>query len=125
MKRKGIILSVAAVGLILISSVIGLSLHSHWQADKQREECLAHLRVIEAATISWAMLNMKAQGDRVVLEEVGAFINGGVPHCPSGIDYVIPALGDQNPVCPLHGDLIKQYGHSEKLNYIAQHATPN
>jgi len=64
--------------------------------------CLNNLRQIDGAKKVWAHSAAKSDGDRVIVEEVNAFIKGGSPVCPDGGTYSYNSIG-KLPSCSLGG----------------------
>ena len=65
---------------------------------------------MEAAKNEWALENGKTNSDVVTYSDLTPYIQlnskGRIPECPQGGTYIIRPVGE-NPICSLHGDLIK------------------
>lgn len=75
-------------------------------AIKQREACIANLRLIYAAKQAWALDKNKTDTDIPTEQDLLPYIKGGVfPTCPAGGVYTIGAVG-QPPTCSIPGHVL-------------------
>lgn len=73
---------------------------------KQREGCIANLRLIYAAKQAWALEKNKTDNDVPTEQDLLPYIKGGVfPTCPGGGVYTIGAVG-QPPTCSISGHVL-------------------
>jgi predicted RNase H-like nuclease (RuvC/YqgF family) len=78
-------------------------------AEAVRNQCINHLRQIDAAKDEWALENNKVAGDIPTVQDIAPYIkldaNGNIPGCPSGGTYTIGAVG-VNPTCSIPGHVL-------------------
>ncbi len=75
-------------------------------AAKQREACIANLRLIYAAKQAWALDKNKTDTDIPTEQDLLPYIKGGVfPTCPAGGIYTIGPVG-QPPTCSISGHIL-------------------
>jgi hypothetical protein len=78
------------------------------RALAQRNSCVANMRQIDGATISFALEQKLYRGDAVPAQEVAQFLRRGViPTCPAGGTYTLPVVM-QSPICSVHGPLFSE-----------------
>jgi len=66
------------------------------------DACKSMLANIDGAMGMWATAEKKADGDMPTADQLGKYLNGRVPSCPSGGAYTIGAVGNQ-ATCSIHG----------------------
>jgi prepilin-type N-terminal cleavage/methylation domain-containing protein len=64
--------------------------------------CINNLRQLTGAKDQWAMENAKTETDPVVMNEVIAYVKGGLPTCPSSGTYTFTTVGT-NATCTIAG----------------------
>ncbi|MGH7942195.1 MAG: hypothetical protein ACREE6_13845 [Limisphaerales bacterium] len=73
---------------------------------RQRNECIANLRLIYVAKQAWALEKNKADTDTPTEQDLLPYIKGGVfPVCPAGGTYSIGPVG-QLPTCSIPGHVL-------------------
>ena len=83
------------------------------QSQRWKAACLHNLRMIDAAMRSCALEIDANRGDTLPLAKLVPYIKGrALPKCPSGVDYVVPPVGE-SPTCPYHGNLLAEVGDLE------------
>ena len=75
-------------------------------AARQRESCIANLRLIYAAKQAWALEKNKTDTDVPTEQDLLPYIKGGIfPTCPGGGVYTIGAVS-QPPTCSIPGHVL-------------------
>jgi len=75
-------------------------------AARQRESCIANLRLIYAAKQAWALEKNKTDTDIPTEQDLLPYIKGGIfPTCPGGGVYTIGAVS-QPPTCSIPGHVL-------------------
>jgi len=106
--RRRILLVVSA-GAVLFA--LGF-LPSHRLAQQKREQkkCLQYLLQVNEVLNCCVPLEKKMKpGDPIAPNDVLDFMKDRVlPRCPSGCKYLVPYVAGGRPVCPRHGDLLRE-----------------
>jgi chromosome segregation ATPase len=78
-------------------------------AEAARNQCINHLRQIDAAKNQWALENNKTADAVPTAQDIAPYIkldaDGNIPGCPSGGTYTIGAVG-VNPTCSIPGHVL-------------------
>ena len=72
-------------------------------AKRQNNTCKSNMRTLELAVEQWALEKRKADTSEVTLEDLAPFLEGGIPKCPAGGQYILTAA-TKKPKC--------SYGHT-------------
>jgi len=73
--------------------------------EQEKSECLRNLSILDAAKEEWALVEKKWDGDDIIKSEVGSYIKGGGPTCPSGGTYTYGRIGE-DPTCSVPGHVL-------------------
>jgi type II secretory pathway pseudopilin PulG len=88
---------VAIIGLLAAIAIPSLM---KARQTSQQSACINNLKNIKHAKGEWALSHNKNNGDAIVEDEVGAYIDKGMPSCPSGGTYTYGAVGTE-PTCSI------------------------
>ncbi len=83
-------------------------LTAQWDIAKvtaQKNTCINNLRMIDSALEQWALENRKNNGEIPKEEDIACYLQGGIPSCPLGGKYAVPAVGSQ-PSCRISGHVL-------------------
>lgn len=105
MKRR--LLLISGFGLALIVGVFIASPPAAPPAEERnKQQCLLNLRIIEGAKEQWAVENHSTVGAKPTPNDLAKYINGGLLlSCPQGAVYEVRLIG-QSPACPVHTNLL-------------------
>lgn len=100
--------------LVIVAGALAISTWSPSRNRRIRQErsieCLNNLQQIDSAIIATAFEGGYRRGDSIPTSRIVACLKDGkMPSCPSGGNYVVPALGG-HPTCSYHGDLLAEEG---------------
>jgi type II secretory pathway pseudopilin PulG len=89
---------VAIIGLLAIIAMVNFY---KARATAQQNACFNNMRQIDYGKQQWAFNKSKDSTAIPSEDEIGAYIRGGFPRCPTGGTY---AIGDSNtaPSCTIH-----------------------
>ncbi|MES1180520.1 MAG: hypothetical protein ABUL66_01515, partial [Verrucomicrobiota bacterium] len=87
-----------------------LILPSNYRVAKQtanRNKCINHLRLLDAAKQQWALENSKSENATPSMEDVLKYLgNTQIAQCPCGGHYILGSVGNL-PMCSLEGHSLK------------------
>ena len=104
------LLVICAAGLALMTGIfIASPPASLTIEERNRQQCLLNLRIIEEAKERWCLENHYTIGAKPAINDLAKYVSAGVfPRCPEDAAYVIGLIG-QNPACPVHPNLLPAY----------------
>ena len=94
-----IMIVVAIIGLLAAVAIPNLVKN---RKQAQVRACQANLKTMEFAITQWALDKRKADDASVTLEDLAAYLNDGVPKCPSGGEYSVTIVAEA-PECTIEG----------------------
>lgn len=89
--------------LAVLTITIGCSKKEKY-AGEWRDNCINHLRQIDAAKNQWALEQAKRTGDTPTVTDITPYIkldkDGQIPKCPADGKYTLNSMG-QSPTCSI------------------------
>ena len=104
-----IMLVVAIIGLLAAVAIPNLI---KARKTAQVGACRANLKTMESAITQWSIEKRKGDDSEVTLEDIEAWLNGGIPDCPSGGEYELFTVGEL-PTCTIIGHTIDREEQKE------------
>lgn len=101
--RKGYTLVEIMIVVAILAVLLSVAIPNYLKSGKNtsKNSCIVNLRQIDSAMEQWAIENNIVAGTvlgAMEESEVYAYVDGGMPSCPSGGEYSLHAVGSRPQV---------------------------